>query len=325
MKKSEECRACAVEAGWLDLFGTLGQAVFRVFLGLLSGSMALAAQGIYSVGDFLTKCITLAGVKLAQRPPSKHFPFGYGKVQFLSSAIVGFSVVGGGFYLGVRSLLLVEVDNDVPNGIALLGVLLSALVSALMSHYLLCVSRRNNSIAFEAAAMDNRTDAISSVAVLIGIGIANLGLPSADRVAAIVVSVLVVRAGGKIAFDAVRGLLDVSVPLDVLADIRRICGLTLGIQEVKLVRGRSIGENWEIYVQVAIAETVTAGEAQDTVDLLRSKIHNQFPQVQYVWILTSVAKRPSADREDYWSSHVFKVPLDGRGKDGETTDPEATG
>lgn len=324
MRKPEECRACAVEAGWMDLFNTLGQAVFRTLLGLVSGSMALAAQGLYSIGDFLTKCITLVSIKLAQRPPNKHFPFGYGKVQFLSSAVVGFSVLGGGIYLGVRSLLLIDTDADVPGGIALVGVILSAAASALMSRYLHCVSRQNNSIAFEAAAMDNRVDTISSLAVLAGIAIANLGLPAADRLAAVAVSILVIRAGSKIAIEAVKGLLDVSVPQDILADMRRLCRLTVGIQEVKLVRGRSIGESWEIYIQVAIAKTVTAGEAEHIINLLRSKIHQSYPQVQHVWILTSVAKEPARDREDYWADHVFKMPLGDDTAQDTPKDPEGT-
>ncbi|MEO5337615.1 MAG: cation diffusion facilitator family transporter [Magnetospirillum sp. WYHS-4] len=304
----EHCQKCAVQAGWADLAGTLGQAVFRSLLGWLSGSMGLAVQGLYSVGDALTKGITLASVRFAKVPPTKTFPFGTGKILFVSSLAIGVGLLLGGAYLGLTSLVDREGMESVPSALTAAGIVLSAAFSGLMSRYLGCVSAENNNMAIKAAAWDNRIDAISSIVVLVGVALSNLGVPAADHGAAFIVSLMVLRIGGSIAWDATKGLLDVTVPRDVLAKISRTARMTKGVQDVKLIRGRSLGESWEIYLHVAIDGTLTISDVQDIVDRLKSRIQEEFSQVQHIWVITVPHKARDQGEADYWADHLFSMP-----------------
>ena len=89
MRHKAYCRQCRDTAAWTDLLVALGLAVFKNLLGILTNSMALQAHALHSFADFLTKSINLASIKLSSRPPSRLFPYGYGKVQFLSANIIG--------------------------------------------------------------------------------------------------------------------------------------------------------------------------------------------------------------------------------------------
>nr|CAM78062.1 transposase, fragment [Magnetospirillum gryphiswaldense MSR-1] len=94
------CISCVEKAARLDLGGTLAQAIFRSLLGVMSGSMGMAAQGLYSIGDAITKSLTLASIRISKIPPSKTFPFGAGKILFVTSLIIGISLIGTGVFLG---------------------------------------------------------------------------------------------------------------------------------------------------------------------------------------------------------------------------------
>ncbi len=85
-----------------------------------------------------------------------------------------------------------------------------------MFRYLSCVGNENNNSAIKSAALDNRMDAYSSVAVLVGVFLAQLGWLDADRWAAIGVSMLVIRIGGQIAYDGFSSLMDASISTDTL-------------------------------------------------------------------------------------------------------------
>ncbi len=306
--KFEYCQKCVVPAGWADLWGTLAQAVFRSLLGWMSGSMGLVVQGLYSTGDALTKGVTLVSVQIAGRPPSKTFPFGFGKILFISSLMIGVGLLFGGVSLGLTSFTDLAGLQSVPSLLTVLGVILSASASECMHRYLGCVAKENNNAAIQSAAWDNRLDAVSSVVVLIGIVLSNMGVTAADHMAAFVVSLMVMRIGGLIAWNAVKGLLDVTVSREVLADIARMARMTQGVQDIKLIRGRSLGEYWEIYLHVALDETLSIHEGHDIVEILKKRILTGFPVVQNVWVITIPKMANDDNGGNYWSDHLFSIP-----------------
>ena len=139
------------------MFAALALAVFKTTLGVLSGSMALQAHSLHSFGDFLTKGINLASVKLSSRPANSAFPYGYGKVQFLSANFIGLSLMAGaGAMLWYNLSHLGSGHVRIPEFWAVFGALISAGTAELMHRYLRCVGEHTNSPAILAAAADNR-------------------------------------------------------------------------------------------------------------------------------------------------------------------------
>ncbi|MBF0249549.1 MAG: cation diffusion facilitator family transporter, partial [Alphaproteobacteria bacterium] len=220
-------------------------------------------------------------------------------------------LLASGLYMGVTSFSDTQGILNRPGLISIVGTMLSGVSAFLMYRYLTCVAERNNNAVLRALAHENRMDVISAVVVLSGIVMADFVWPEADHLAAFLVSLLVVKMGAEVVWDAVKGLLDVSVPQDVLADISRTVRLTPGIEDVQLVRGRSLGELWEIYLHVTVDENKTIGETEDVVDLLRKRVHKAFAQVQHVWVVTNPERKADDDGGDYWSQHLFALPRDG--------------
>ncbi len=313
--KYEHCAQCVDQAVWRDMVFTLAQALLRNLFGYLSGSVAMHAQGIYSLADFLTKVLNLASIKLANRPPNRRFPFGYGKIQFVSSILIGVSLSVGAisFFFHNIQTLSNGIETQAPSMIALLGTALSGIASELMYRYLRCVAHENHSSAIKAAAMDNRTDAYSSVAVFTGILFSMVGFPQADALAALGVSVLVLRIGMEIAYEAIRALLDVTMPVAQLEAIERMANRTPEVLEVLHIRGRNIGDRYELYLQLAMDRTYTLEEAFHVVNELKGAIRNRFKQIAHIHVETA-----PRTREKSWLVEAFKEAVDDRSEPGAT-------
>ena len=146
--------------------------------------------------------------------------------------------------------VIVSGPIEAPSVFAVFGAGISIVANELLYRYQGCVGRQNNSPAIIANALDNRSDAISSVGVLIGITIAVLGFPIADNLAAICVAVMVGKIGVELNIQAVEGLMDSSVDVDVLVSAYEIATQTPKVQEVQYLRGRNVGE--EIFLDLRI-------------------------------------------------------------------------
>ncbi len=273
MRKRAECRRCRDIAAWIDLCTALGLAAFKYALGVLTNSMALQAHALHSLADFLTKSINLASIKLSSRPATPLFPYGYGKAQFLSANIIGVCLILGSLAFLWHNLHYVSVGGlEPPLPAALIGALVSAATAELMHRYLSCVGLRNNSPAVLAAAADNRGDALSSLAVLAGVALSLMGWRVADHLAAILVSLLVLRVGVTVTWSSIIGLMDGSLPADVLAQARTIAAGHEGVVAVEDVRGRRMGETWSLDLRLCIRPDLTAVESHELAGRLRTRL-----------------------------------------------------
>ncbi len=289
-----ECRTCRTESVWWDLLAALADALFMNLLGFLTGSMALHAQGLHSFGDFLTKGVTLVSVKSSQKAPNPRFPCGFGKIQFISAALVGLSLIGGALFFIYENMRHInEGLLDPPSALALIGPVLSIIASWLLFNYLDCVGRQNNSLAITAAALDNRMDFYSSGAILVGILLAVNGWPMADHLVAILASLFAVKIGYEITSRAVHGLMDMTIPDDVLTRIRLVASRFSGVQGIDHLRGRLLGETWEIDLHMVVPGNMPTSDSHEIAQRVKREIFKEIKHTGHVNI--TVVPGPAQD------------------------------
>ncbi|MEG3620319.1 magnetosome biogenesis CDF transporter MamB [Magnetovibrio sp. PR-2] len=249
--KSERCKLCRDEVVWWAIFVNIAQTTYKGLLGIMSGSAALVADSIHSGADVVASIVTMASIKISKKVSNEEYPYGFGNVQFISSSVVGLILIFGALYLMYESVMKLMIgDISPPNPVAILGAGVSVVTNELMYRYQNCVGTENNSPAIIANAWDNRSDALSSIGVLIGIAIAVMGFPIMDVIAAMVVAVMVARIGIELNTDAINGLMDTSVETDVLTEVYEIAMETAKVEEVQYLRGRNIGE--DVYFDIGI-------------------------------------------------------------------------
>lgn len=283
--KSERCKSCRDEVVWWAIAINICQTSFKGILGVMSGSAALVADAIHSGADVAASVVTLASVKISQRTSNDDYPYGYGNVQFISSSVVGLILIFGALYLMYDSVIkVVTGDIGTPSGFAMLGAIVSIATNELMYRYQNCVGTENNSPAIIANAWDNRSDALSSVGVLIGITIAVLGFPIADVLAAMVVAVMVARIGVELNTDAINGLMDTSVETDLLADVYNMAMETPKVEEVQYLRGRNVGADIYLDLGICVNGNLKVYESDMIVDALKKRIFAEVDHMSDVQI-----------------------------------------
>jgi cation diffusion facilitator family transporter len=283
--KSEICRQCKGEVVWWAIFVNIAQTTYKGLLGMMTGSAALVADSIHSGADVVASIVTMVSVKISQRNSSDEYPFGLGNIQFVSSSVVGLILILGALYLMYESVLkLVAGDISAPSVVAVLGAAVSVVTNELMYRYQSCVGKENNSPAIIANAWDNRSDALSSVGVLIGILIAVMGFPVADVLAAMVVAVLVARIGIELNIDAINGLMDSSIDIDILSDVYALAVNTPEVEEVQYLRGRNVGEGIFLDLCISVKGKVKVFECDLIVEAVKSKIRDEIDHIQDIQI-----------------------------------------
>jgi len=284
--KYEYCRGCRDEVVWWAFIVNIGQTVYKGSLGIMTGSAALVADSMHSGADVVASGVTMMSLKLSNRPADEKHPYGYGNIQFISSAIVGLILILGAIYLIYESTMsIVHGDITTPSVFAVLGAGLSALTNELMYRYQNCVGQENNSPAILANAWDNRSDALSSLAVLVGIIIAIAGFPIADNLAAVAVGFMVIRIGVELNTDAINGLMDSSIEID---DLKTIYDLVTDIDNVEgicYLRGRNVGEDMHIELDIKVDRNLSVREGDRISEWIEEKVKYELPHVRDVLIL----------------------------------------
>ena len=271
--RSKRCRDCREEVVWWALAVNIGQSIYKGLLGLLSGSSALVADAMHSGADVVATLVTIVSLKLSNRKADSKYQYGYGNVQFISSSVVGLILILGALYLMYESVLkIMSGEVNPPSIVAVLGAVVSVATNELMYRYQSCVGRENNSPAIIANAWDNRSDALSSLAVLVGIIVAVAGFPIADNLAAIGVAVLVAKIGVELNIDAVHGLMDTSVEMDVLVSAYNIAKATPMVQDVQHLRGRNVGEAVNLDISVCVSGDLKIYESDLIAEAVRKGI-----------------------------------------------------
>jgi len=168
----------------------------KLGVGMVVGSAALVADAVHSVSDLATDVIAIVGIRVSSRPADESHAYGHGRFETISASLIGTVLVAGGFAIAWKAgLALYRHEENIPG----YAVIIVAAVSIISKEWIYQatqrVARRVGSPALRANAWHHRSDALSSVAVLCG-GIAgSVGWGYGDRVAAIVVGLVVAAIG----------------------------------------------------------------------------------------------------------------------------------
>ncbi|MBF0381837.1 MAG: magnetosome biogenesis CDF transporter MamB [Magnetococcales bacterium] len=291
--KYEHCKDCKTEVTWYSIFVNIFLVIFKGVLGALSGSAALVADSFHSSADVIASSVTMVSLRISGKPADDDHTYGHGKIQFISSAIVGLILLTGAIFIMIGAIKKIASGSyEAPEAVALLGAGVSVLCNEFMYRYQSCVGRENNSPAIIANAWDNRSDAYSSVAVLIGIGFAVFGFPIADSLAALGVSIMVIRIGLELINDSIDGLMDASPEMDDLQGIYRATRKVAGILGISYMRARTTGEDLHVEINIEVDETLKVYEGDLIVEVLKQKIAQELDHVGTVQVfLTPLAMR----------------------------------
>ncbi len=250
----------------VTLVGVLVNALLillKFVTGIFGSSQALIADAVHSISDLFTDAVVLIGIKISHKPPDKTHHFGHARIETLASTIVGMALIGTALYLGIEASLTIYRHTEYhPTTLALFGAGVSIVLKEVLYHYTIRTGRRIKSQLIVANAWHHRSDALSSVAVFIGVAGTQIN-PSwhvLDSFAALLVSFFIVKVGLEILRDALREFTDTAPKPEIIGKIQQ-CALSVnGVVDTHDLRVRTSGGLYQMEIHIVVDGQLTVLE-----------------------------------------------------------------
>jgi len=235
-------------------------AAFKAFAGVVGGSAVMVADAVHSLSDLATDIVALVALRVAARPPDEGHPYGHGRFETLASFILGLVLIGAAVGIAWDAIQRFTRAQE-PGMIALWAALISIAFKEGLYQVTVRVGRQQRSPLVVANAWHHRSDALSSVAALVGIGGARMGFPFLDPAAAVVVAALITWTALQILANASREVTDASLERDLLLELRDAINALPGVVGLHELRARRMGPRVlvDLHVQVEGSTTVSDG------------------------------------------------------------------
>ncbi|HIW65438.1 MAG TPA: cation diffusion facilitator family transporter [Candidatus Alistipes intestinipullorum] len=276
--------------------------LLKLVAGIVGRSGAMVADAVHSFSDLATDVVVIAFARISSKPKDDDHDYGHGKYETLATIIISLAlgVVGAGIWIkSIDDIHFVFRGGELerPGLIAFVAALVSIVVKEVLYRYTVRVGRAVNSPSVIANAWHHRSDALSSLGTLVGIGCAYfLGQKwrIADPIAALVVGIFIL----KVAYDLFRTglgeLLEASLPAETEQEILQIVTSNPEVREPHNLRTRRIGAAIAIEVHVRVDGALTVAHSHElTVDIER-RLRARFGQETMIAIHVEPVKKPSA-------------------------------
>jgi len=241
---------------YLGIVANIILAIVKGVVGLMAGSMALVADGIHSISDMVTDVALLLGVHFGSKEPDPEHPYGHGRLETFSEAFIAVALIVVGGLLIQRASVAIARLHSAQSDASEVGwtVVWVAALSVATKEVLYRMTRKvavkTNSSALYANAWHHRSDALSSIAVVIGFISLKLGYDHGDQVATIAVGLLIILVGAKMFVGCLEEFSERAVDSDTIERIQRIIGAEERIRQWHKLRTRNVGR--EIFVDLHI-------------------------------------------------------------------------
>lgn len=258
--------------------------VLKLFFGYWGDSDALVADGYHSMSDFITDIIVIVFVAASYKKADAGHPYGHGKFETIASVIIGVILLGVGIFIGVDGITtLLRFYNGTPLPCPDIWALYIAIVSILLKEfcfrYTICYGKKLNSPALIANAWHHRSDAISSIATLIGVSSAifmGAQWHVMDPIASIVIAVMICVSAVKIALPPLNELLETSLPPETIKKIDECIRAVPGVMQVHDLRSRRNGHYCIIDVNIHIDSQISVREGHEIATNVENRLEKEF-------------------------------------------------
>lgn len=277
----------AIKATYFSIAGNASLAVIKGFAGFFGNSYALIADAIESTTDIFSSFLVLFGLKYASRPADKNHPYGHGRAEpLITFLVVGFLITSATI-IAYESFKNISTPHELPK-IWTLFILIPLIIWKEISFQLVMKkAKETNSSSLKADAWHHRSDAITSVAALIGISIAlyfGKGYETADDWAALFASGFILYNSYKIFRPALGEIMDEHLYDDLVDDVRKVSLTVDGIVGTEKCFIRKAGMIYHVDLHAIVQADITVKHGHEIAHNLKDTLRGEIPQLGHVLI-----------------------------------------
>lgn len=260
--------------------------VAKIIVGFVSHSQALVADGIHSLSDLGTDVLVLYAAKHASREADEEHPYGHGRIETIATVALGIALIGVAVGIAIDSIYrLFEPERLLQPGMwALVVAGLSVISKEAIYHYTIRAARKYQSDMLRANAWHSRSDAISSIIVIIGVAGTMAGLEYLDAVAAIIVAMMIAKIGFELAWNSIHELIDTGLEQERVDAIRDAIKDTAGVRSLHMLRTRRSGGDALVDVHIQVEPSLSVSEGHQISETVRQRVIKSIPEVADVTV-----------------------------------------
>jgi cation diffusion facilitator family transporter len=265
--------------------GALGAA--KLGAGILGSSYALIADACESFADTIGSSVTYVALKKASEPADRDHPAGHGRAETLASAVTALALIAVGALIFWQAAVSIGEPRSTPSPFTLLVLVPVIVIKEFMFHYMHARGKEIGSLAVVADAWHQRSDAITSLAALIGITVAWIGGPAwshADSWAAMAASLWLAGTGLWLLGPTLHELMEGAVDPLLLKFIAKSAGDCPGIQGVDKVWVRKLGMRLIVDLHIEVDPDISVQEGHRLAHEVKDKLQHELPQVRDVMV-----------------------------------------
>jgi cation diffusion facilitator family transporter len=260
-------------------------AIFKFVIGTIGNSKALIADAVHSISDLATDIIVLLGLHFGNLPADQNHHYGHKKIETVAEIALGLFLIIVAVKLAYDSGVALWFKKIVrPKSITIVAAIVSIISKELLYRWTKNVGQRVRSGVIIANAWHHRTDAYSSIAVLVGLVFTRISstLVFMDAVASLVVSILILKVAWGIVSGAFKRIIDTAPPIDYIEETLKLIRSYPGVKNPHNLKMRYIGYAIHMEVHIEVDPDISVKQGHDIAAGVKYMIKNHHKNVMDV-------------------------------------------
>ena len=272
----------------IGIIGNVILSLFKFLAGIFGHSSAMVSDAIHSLSDVLATFIAWLGIRLSMQAPDREHPYGHERLECVASLLLGTILFGTGLMIGFSGLKTILAGHyeelQAPECIALIAAVVSIATKEGMFWYTRHYAKVLNSAAFMADAWHHRSDALSSIGSLIGIGGAMLGFPILDPLASVAIAVCIIKVAYDILKDAVSKMLDTACSSEYEKKLADFISAQDGVDRLDVLHTRMFGNKIYIDAEISVDGDKSLTDAHEIAESVHTQVEKHFDNIKHIMI-----------------------------------------
>lgn len=301
MKKEDDFERVAMRVSTVSIIANAVLTAFKLLAGVLAHSGAMISDAVHSASDVFSTVVVMVGIRISRKESDKNHPYGHERLECVAAVVLATILAATGLGIGCTAISQImgrSLRSGSARVLALIAAVISIVVKEAMYRYTRINAKRIDSGALMADAWHHRSDALSSVGALIGIGGARLGFPVLDPIASAVICLFIEKAAYEIFMDAIDKMVDKACDEETEAQLRDCAIAQEGVLGVDLLHTRVFGNKVYVDIEICADGEETLRCAHETAERVHDAIEKEFPRVKHIMVHVNPAEACRINKAD---------------------------
>ena len=286
--ENKSFKALATKVSVVSIVGNLILSILKFLAGVIAHSGAMISDAVHSSSDVFSSIIVIIGVHISSKESDKEHPYGHERLECVAAIVLATILAITGITIGYFTTIKLTSGSYktmvIPQTLALVAAIISIVVKEAMFWYTRFYAVKLDSPALMADAWHHRSDALSSVGALIGIGGAMLGFPILEPIASIIICLFICKAAFDIFKDAVEKMIDKSCDEALENEFRELILKQEGVLGIDLLQTRLFGNKIYMDIEISADEKLTLKESHDIAENVHDLLEETYPKIKHIMV-----------------------------------------